>query len=78
MDWTFSLGWVMVGLLIFAAGGAMVFFYKPIADNFVGGIGDYDKVKLVGLIVAGVGIIVMTNLHTLILGWLVSVIFGGV
>ena len=72
IDWQFSFGWLLLGLLIAGAGTAMVVFYKQIADNIAGGINSYDKVKLYGLITIGVGLMIMMNLHTLILGWFVS------
>ena len=75
--WTFNVGWMMIGLLIFAAGGAIVALHQKIADSMMAGVVDYQKVKLVGLIVIGLGLIIMINLHTLILSWLVSLIFPG-
>ena len=38
-----------------------------IADEFLGGVSKYDKVKLVGIIIAIFGFICMANLHTLLL-----------
>lgn len=75
MEWTFSIGWLFAGLLIVAAGAAMVYFYKPISDNFAHGINSYDRVKLFGIIAIIVGLLVMTNLHTLLLNALVNLIF---
>lgn len=75
MDWTFSIGWVFVGLLIAAAGAAMVVFYKPIADNIAGGINYYDKVKLFGIIGIILGLLIMANLHTAILTAFVNLVF---
>lgn len=75
MDWNFSIGWVIAGLVILIAGGAITVFYKPISDNFAHGISSYDRVKLVGIITSVVGLIVMTNLHTLLLTWLVEIVF---
>ena len=75
MDWNFSLGWFMVGLLIFVAGGAMVLFYQQIADNMASGVSSYDRTKFWGIIVMGVGFLVMTNLHTALLSLFVSLVF---
>ena len=74
MDWNFSFGWVFVGLLIFSAGGAIVLFYRQIADNMASGVASYGRVKFWGLIIAGVGAIIMTNLHTLLLTLFVNLI----
>ena len=75
--WTFSVGWMMIGLLIFAAGGAIVALHQKIADSMMAGAVDYQRVKFIGLIVIAVGFVVTVNLHTLILSWLVNLIFPG-
>ena len=75
MDWNFSIGWFFLGLLILIAGSAMVFFYKPISDNMASGINSYQRVKFWGMIVAGIGLLIMANLHTLILSAFVSLVF---
>ena len=74
MDWNFSFGWVFLGLIIFSVGGAIVLFYRQIADNFASGVSSYNRVKLWGLIIAGVGLLIMTNLHTLLLSLFVNLI----
>ncbi|MDO5451933.1 MAG: hypothetical protein Q4F56_02490 [Candidatus Saccharibacteria bacterium] len=76
MEYEFSIGWLFGGLLIALVGGLIVIFYKPIADNLVNGVSSYDKVKLFGVITIVVGLICTANLHTLILGWLVNLMFG--
>ena len=73
--WHFSIGAFFIGLIIFIAGGAIVALHQKIADNAMSGVIDYQKVKLVGLAVIGLGFIIMLNIHTLILGWLVNLIF---
>ena len=75
MDWNFSLGWFFLGFMILAAGGAIVLFYRQIADTWVNGVSSYDKVKFWGIIISIVGLLVMANLHTLILSALVNLIF---
>lgn len=77
MDFTFSIGWVFGGLIIAAAGGAIVVFYQKIADNLANGVSSYDRVKLFGVITIVVGLVVAMNLHTLILTLLVNLIRGG-
>jgi hypothetical protein len=64
MHWTFSIGWFFGGLLIMAAGGAMLVFDKQISDNIASGGNSYDKVRLAGLITIALGFIFMTNLHS--------------
>ena len=76
MEYEFSIGWLFGGLLIALVGGLIVIFYKPIADNLVNGVSSYDKVKLFGVITIVVGLICTANLHTLILSWLVNLMFG--
>lgn len=76
MDFTFSIGWMLGGLAIAAAGGAIVFFYKPIADNLASGVSSYEHVKLFGVITIIIGLLIASNLMPLILGSIVSLIFG--
>lgn len=77
MNFTFSIGWLIGGLVIAAAGGAVVIFYQKIADNLASGVSSYDKVKLFGVITIVVGLLVAMNLHTFILSLIVSWIRGG-
>ena len=67
MDFTFDFGWMIGGLVIAAAGGAIVFFHRQIAENLANGVSSYDKVKLFGVITIVVGLLVTMNLHTWIL-----------
>lgn len=76
MDYSFSIGWLFGGIAIAVAGGLIVIFYKQIADNLANGVSSYDHVKLFGVITIIVGLICTANLHTFVLGWLVSLIFG--
>ena len=76
MDYTFSVGWLVAGLVITAAGGAIVFFYRQIAENLANGASSYDHVKLFGIITIIVGLLVTANLHTFFLGLLVKLMFG--
>ena len=75
MDFTFDIGWMFGGLAIAAAGGAMVIFYRQIAENMANGVSSYEKVKLFGIITIVVGLLVATNLHTFLLGLIVNLIF---
>ena len=76
MDFEFSVGWMMAGLVIAAAGGAVVFFYKPIAENLANGVSSYERVKLFGIIMTVVGILITANLHTLVLSLIIKLIAG--
>ena len=71
-----SLGAFFFGLLVLGGGVAMIVFHKEIANNFMYGVGSYDKVKMWGLILCGLGIVIMTNLHSLILGFLFKSLLG--
>ena len=75
MSWEFSIGWFILGLCILIAGGAIVVFYRQISENLASGISSYDRVKLFGLIACGLGLLIMMNLHTFLLGLLVNAIF---
>ncbi len=77
MEYEFSWSWMFIGMLIVAAGTALVVWYRPIADNFGNGVGSYERFRLWGLIGIGVGLAVMLNLHSLLLSLLFSSIFGG-
>lgn len=76
MDFTFSIGWMFGGIAITIVGGLVVIFYRQISDNLVNGVSSYEKVKLFGIITSVVGLLVAMNLHTLILTWLVQVVFN--
>ena len=74
---SFNLGAFIIGFIILTAGGACVLFYQKIADNIAHGVSSYDRVKLFGIITIAIGFLVMTNLYSVILGWLISLIFPG-
>ncbi len=76
MDFTFNLGWMFGGLGIALAGGLIVMFYRPIADNLVSGVSSYGRVKLFGIIMIVVGFLIASNLMSLILTGIVSLLFG--
>ena len=76
MDFTFSIGWLVGGLAIAAVGGAIVIFYRQIADNLANGVSSYEHVKLFGIVTAIIGLLVAMNLHIFILTLLVNLITG--
>ena len=75
MDFEFSIGWMLAGLAITLAGGLIVIFYRQIAHNMANGAASYERIKLFGVITAVIGLIITANLHTLILSFLVDLIF---
>lgn len=76
MDFTFSIGWLIGGLVIAAAGGAIVFFYRQIAENLANGVSSYTNVKKFGVVTIVVGLLVAANLHTFLLTLIVHWITG--
>jgi len=57
-----------------AAGVLVVRFHKQIADSLASGVSSYNKVKLFGLIMCGVGFIFITNLHSTIIRFIMHMI----
>ena len=77
MEYTFSWGAFFFGIIILGVGAVLTIWYRPIADNFGGGVASYDRFRLAGIIGCAIGIIAMLNIHTLILTALFSQFFGG-
>ena len=76
MDFEFSIEWMLIGLLITLAGGLIVVFYRQIAHGMANGVASYGRIKLFGIITVVIGLIITANLHTLVLSFLVNIIFG--
>lgn len=76
MEYTFSWGWFLIGLIILAVGTALVLWHQKIADNFGSGVVSYGRYQLFGLIACIVGFIVMLNLHTFLLRAVFGMFFG--
>lgn len=76
MDYTFSIGWFLIGIAIIIGGGLVVIFYRQIAENLANGVSSYDKVKLYGLIAVLVGFLVAADLHTFVLGLIFKLLLG--
>ena len=72
----FSLGAFFFGLLVLGGGATLIVFHKEIANSFAYGVGSYDKVKMWGLILCGLSIVIMTNFHSFILGFLFKSLFS--
>jgi hypothetical protein len=77
MDITFSWAWFFGGLGIIIASVVFLRFHEFVANNFGSGMADYERYKLYAVIAAGVGFLAMLNLIPIILGLLVSSLFGG-
>ncbi len=75
MDWNFSIGWMITGIIITAISGAVVAKYQAISDYMLSGVSSYDRVKFWGMIGVGIGLAVIANLHTLILTLFVNLVF---
>ena len=67
-----NIGSFLLGLAILAVGVVFMKYHQQVADSFGSGGISYDKYKLAALIVCGIGIIIMTSLHVLILQFIVS------
>lgn len=75
MEYTFSWNWFFIGMVILAAGSALIVWYRPIADNMGGGVMSYDRYRLWGLVACAVGLVVMLNLHAILLQFLIGGLF---
>ncbi len=75
MGYEFSWGAFGFGASVLVIGALIVMFYRPISDNFTGGVAGYEKTRLWGLAIAGFGLVVMLNLHAMILRWLFGNLF---
>lgn len=76
MEYSFSLKWFIIGIIVTLAGLALTRFFKQASDNFGAGLATYNKFRLAGIIVTSVGILMVFNLHTLLLDFIAHVIFG--
>lgn len=76
MNYEFSLASFFVGFIILAIGVVFVRFYQWVANNFGGGVASYERYRLYALLTCLLGVVVMINLHTVLLTWFFSMIFG--
>ncbi len=77
MEYKFNIAWFVMGMLIVIVGALFLRYHQWIADNFGGGLGSYDRYKLIGIIAIGAGLVASINLHSVILGWIANMVFGG-
>ena len=77
MEYKFSAAWFVAGMLIVIVGALFMKYHQWVADNFGGGVGSYDRYKLFALITIIVGLVASVNLHTVLLTWFFTLLFGG-
>jgi len=75
MEYAFSWSSFFFGALIVAVCTALVVWYQPIADAMGSGAASYDRLRFWGLIGIAVGFVIALNLHMLLLGWLLGMLF---
>jgi hypothetical protein len=68
----FSLLWFIVGIVVLALGGVITLFYNKFAD--ASGFSNYSRWRIAGLVICGLGIILMLNLHTYLILLLVQTV----
>ena len=71
----FSLTSLVWGIIILMVGVIFVRYYQWVADNFGGGVGSYERYRFLALATCGLGFIVMSNLHVVILRALLGSLF---
>ena len=76
MDFTFSFGWMIGGVVITIVGGLIVLFYRQIGDNLASGVSSYERVKLFGIITIVLGLLVTANLHIMVLTLITNLLFN--
>ncbi|MBR5419299.1 hypothetical protein IK110_03570 [Candidatus Saccharibacteria bacterium] len=75
MNWQFSWGWFFIGIAVMAISLVIIKSHRWIGDNVVGGgVDGYNKVKLAGIIGCIVGIVFISNIHTLILYFIMHLV----
>ena len=75
--YSFSWLWFFVGLIVVAAGAAILKYYDKISDAMGTGVGGYQKWKLAAIIICAAGILMMFSLHTLVLNLIANLFFSG-
>jgi hypothetical protein len=76
MEYELSLGSFIFGIVVLVAGIVFARYYKQIADNMGRGVASYERYKLAAAVTCAFGILIMTNLHSMLISWLVGLIFG--
>lgn len=71
----FSWASFLIGLLVIIAATVILRYHQVIADNLGSGISDYDRFKFWSLIAIGVGFLIATNIHAVLLTAIIRTIF---
>jgi hypothetical protein len=74
MQWEFSWGWFLLGIFVLVAGLLVLKYHRWIGDNMAGGVMSYGKIKTAGIIACIVGMVFISNLHTLILYFIMHLV----
>ena len=77
MEYKFNAAWFIVGMMIVIIGTLFMRYHQWVADNFGGGVGSYDKYKLVALITIIVGLVSSINLLPFLIALFADQVFGG-
>lgn len=72
-----SLGSFILGAFIAVGCALFVVFGSKLIYTLGGDLGDFEKAKKWAFVGIGIGLLMMFNLHSLILGAIVKNIFGG-
>ena len=75
MEYTFSWGSFFLGIIILVISACIVVWHQKLADNFGDGVSDYSRYQMWGLIGCGLGLLVMTNIHTMIMRAILGLFF---
>ena len=78
MEYIFSWGSFVFGIIILIISACIVVWHRQLADTFSSGASSYERYQLWGVIGCVLGLLVMTNLHTLILSAFLGLFFKGI
>ena len=71
----FSFGTFILGVALTILSALFVGYHRQIADNLGGGVSDYQRYKKWGVVVLGISILVMLNIHRIIFGIFIDTFF---
>ncbi len=76
MEYQFSFGWMIGGVVIALIGALVIVFYRQISDTIANGVASYEKMKLYGVITVIVGLLTASNLLSFILEFVFRFLLG--